>query len=155
MIPCKLNHNMICLGSGLLSKGLGTNSKLLTNRNVQFHWNPPIGPLSQMALSMKQIIITNHHKKKSMIFCMLKQFQNLDKLPFHMSSWSMERHIFMGLDTVLHEPIQNEKNSWYQREYAWKLRFHSATRIQGSCVSSGRFLVFWVVQKTKLRSTLT
>jgi hypothetical protein len=63
MIPCKLNHNMICLGFGLLSKGLGTNSKLLTNRNVQFHWNPPIGPLSQMALNMKQIIITNHHKK--------------------------------------------------------------------------------------------
>jgi hypothetical protein len=34
MMPCKLNHNFICLGFGPLSKGLGTNLKLLTNRNV-------------------------------------------------------------------------------------------------------------------------
>ncbi len=34
MMPCKLNHNLICLGSESLSKRLGTNLKLLTNRNA-------------------------------------------------------------------------------------------------------------------------
>jgi hypothetical protein len=33
-MPCKLNHNLICLGLGLLSKTIRTNLKLLTNRNV-------------------------------------------------------------------------------------------------------------------------
>jgi len=37
MMPCKLNHNFICLGPRPLSKGLVTNLKLLTNKNVQFH----------------------------------------------------------------------------------------------------------------------
>jgi hypothetical protein len=37
MMPCKLNHNLICLGLGPSSEGLGINLKLLTNRNVQFH----------------------------------------------------------------------------------------------------------------------
>jgi len=31
MMPCRLNHNLTCLGPGPLAKGLGTNVKLLTN----------------------------------------------------------------------------------------------------------------------------
>jgi hypothetical protein len=37
MMPCKLNHNLICVDLGLLSKGLEMNLKLLTNKNVRFH----------------------------------------------------------------------------------------------------------------------
>jgi hypothetical protein len=51
-MPCRLNHNLICLGLGLLSKGLGTNLKLLANRNAQFHWTLLLGPLSKVALSV-------------------------------------------------------------------------------------------------------
>ncbi len=50
MMPCKQNHNLICLCHGPLFKGLGTNLKLLTTRNVQFHWTLVPGPLSTMAL---------------------------------------------------------------------------------------------------------
>ncbi len=39
MMPCKLNHNFICLGHVPLSKGLETNLKLLTNKNARLHWN--------------------------------------------------------------------------------------------------------------------
>ncbi len=52
MMPCKLNHNLICLGLEFLSEGLGTNLKLLTNRNAQFHWTLLLGPLSKVALSV-------------------------------------------------------------------------------------------------------
>jgi hypothetical protein len=48
MMPCKLNQNLICLGSGDSCKSLGTNLKLLTKRNfigpcyfdpsVKWHW---------------------------------------------------------------------------------------------------------------------
>jgi hypothetical protein len=34
MMPCKLNHNLICVDLGPSSKGLGTNLKLLTYRNA-------------------------------------------------------------------------------------------------------------------------
>jgi hypothetical protein len=51
MMSCKLNHNLICLGFGHLSKGLGTNLKFVTNKNVQFHWPLLLGPLSKVALN--------------------------------------------------------------------------------------------------------
>jgi hypothetical protein len=51
-MPCKLNHNLICLSPEPLSKGLGTILKLLTNRNAQFHWTLLLGPLSKVALSV-------------------------------------------------------------------------------------------------------
>jgi len=35
-----------------LFKGLGTNLKLLTIRNVRFHWNLFLGPLSKVALNL-------------------------------------------------------------------------------------------------------
>ncbi len=50
MMPCKLNHNLIYVGLGPLSKGLGTNLKLLTNKNVQFHWTLILGLLFKVAL---------------------------------------------------------------------------------------------------------
>ncbi len=46
-MPFRLNHNLICPGP--LSKGLGTNLKLLTNKNAQFHWSLHLGPLSKVA----------------------------------------------------------------------------------------------------------
>jgi NADH:ubiquinone oxidoreductase subunit 5 (subunit L)/multisubunit Na+/H+ antiporter MnhA subunit len=51
MIPHKLNRNLICLDPRPLSKGLGTNFKLLTNRNAQFHWMLLFGCLSKLALN--------------------------------------------------------------------------------------------------------
>jgi hypothetical protein len=50
MMPCRLNHNSICLGPRSLSKVLGTNLKLLTNKNAWFHWALILGPLSKVAL---------------------------------------------------------------------------------------------------------
>ncbi len=44
-MPCKLNHNIICLGPKSLFKRLGTNLKLLTNRNVRFHLTLLLGAL--------------------------------------------------------------------------------------------------------------
>jgi hypothetical protein len=52
MMPCKLNHNLICLDLIPLSKGLGINLKLLTDKNVQFHWTLLRGPLSKKGLSI-------------------------------------------------------------------------------------------------------
>jgi hypothetical protein len=50
MMPCRLNQNLICLGPRSLCKVLGTNLKLLTNRNAWFHWAPVLGPLFKVAL---------------------------------------------------------------------------------------------------------
>jgi hypothetical protein len=77
MIPCKLNLNLICLGHVLLSKGLGTKLKLLTNRNDQFHWTLLLVPLSKVGLSkvhfhvfyspiQPQLIWSNDDKRVSM-----------------------------------------------------------------------------------------
>jgi hypothetical protein len=52
MMPCRLNHTLICLGPKALFKCLGTNLKLLTNRNVQFHWTLLFGPLFKVALKL-------------------------------------------------------------------------------------------------------
>jgi hypothetical protein len=52
MMPCRLNHNLICLGPRPLSKVLGTSLKLLTNRNAWFHWAPVLGPLFKVALKI-------------------------------------------------------------------------------------------------------
>jgi hypothetical protein len=60
MMPCKLNHNLICLGLEFLSEGLGTNLKLLTNRNAQFHWTLLLGPLSKVALSVAAASLIEH-----------------------------------------------------------------------------------------------
>jgi hypothetical protein len=51
-MPCRLNHNLICLGLGPLSEGLETNLKLLTNSNTPFHWTLPLGALSKVALNI-------------------------------------------------------------------------------------------------------
>jgi hypothetical protein len=51
MMSCKLNHNLICFDPQSLSKSLGTDLKLLTNKNVQFHWTLLLGPSSKMALN--------------------------------------------------------------------------------------------------------
>jgi hypothetical protein len=50
-MSCRINHNLICLGFGPSSKGLGVILKFLTNRNVQFHWTLLLGPLSKVALN--------------------------------------------------------------------------------------------------------
>jgi hypothetical protein len=47
MKPCKLNHNLICLCPGPLSKDLETNLNLLTNKNARFHWTLFLEPLSK------------------------------------------------------------------------------------------------------------
>jgi hypothetical protein len=52
MMPCRLNYNLICLGLGSFSKSFGTNLKLLTNRNVRFHWTSFLGALSKVALNV-------------------------------------------------------------------------------------------------------
>jgi hypothetical protein len=52
MMPCRLNHNFICLGPRPLSKNLGTNLKLLTNRNVQFQWTLLLEPSSKVGINM-------------------------------------------------------------------------------------------------------
>jgi len=53
MVPFKLNHNLICLCPGVLSKYLWTNLKLLTNKNTQFHWTLLLGGLYKVALKYK------------------------------------------------------------------------------------------------------
>ncbi len=50
MMPCKLNNNLICLCPESLFKGLGTNLKLLTNRNVRFHLTLLLGALSKVVI---------------------------------------------------------------------------------------------------------
>jgi hypothetical protein len=51
MMSSKLNHNLICLGPWLSSKDLGTNVKLLTNKNERFHWTLLFEPLSTVTLN--------------------------------------------------------------------------------------------------------
>jgi hypothetical protein len=52
MMPCKLNHNIICLGPKSLFKCLGTNLKLLTNRNVRFHLTLLLGALFKVVIKI-------------------------------------------------------------------------------------------------------
>jgi hypothetical protein len=61
-MPCKLNHNLICLGLGSLSIGFETNLKLLTNRNVQFHWTLLLEPLSKVPLRYQYIKLQDQEK---------------------------------------------------------------------------------------------
>ncbi len=56
IMPCKLNHNLICLGLEPSSKGLEANLKFLTNRNVRFHWTLFFEPLFKVALSIQSQI---------------------------------------------------------------------------------------------------
>jgi hypothetical protein len=51
MIPCKLNHNLICFGLGFLFKSLETNLKLLTNRNAQFQFPYSLNPCLKWPLN--------------------------------------------------------------------------------------------------------
>jgi hypothetical protein len=62
MMPCKLNHNLICLCIGSLSIGLETDLKLLTNRNVQFHWTLLLEPLSKVPLTYQYIKLQDPEK---------------------------------------------------------------------------------------------
>jgi len=50
-MPCKLNHNLICLGPGPSFKRPWDQFKPLTNKNARFHWILLFGPLSKVALS--------------------------------------------------------------------------------------------------------
>jgi hypothetical protein len=52
MMSCKLNHNLICLGPRPSSKVLGTNLKLLTNRNAWFHKTLLLAALSKVTLRL-------------------------------------------------------------------------------------------------------
>jgi hypothetical protein len=54
LMSCRLNHDLICLGPRPLSKGLGTNLKLLTNSNARFHGTFLLGPLSKVATPVHQ-----------------------------------------------------------------------------------------------------
>jgi hypothetical protein len=51
-MSCKLNHNLICLGPHPSSKVLGTNLKLLTNRNAWFHRTLLLAALCKVALTL-------------------------------------------------------------------------------------------------------
>ncbi len=83
MMPCTLNHNLICLGLGPLSKGLGTNLKFLTNRNAQFHWTLLLGPLSKVALRLISVInyLCLVHYKKMYYDIMWHIYLNYLKFP--------------------------------------------------------------------------
>jgi len=67
-MPCKLNHNLICLGHVPSSKGLAT------NRNVQFHWTLLLGAMSKVVLKNFQ------HTTIDMVFLVTKSnFNNKGK----------------------------------------------------------------------------
>jgi hypothetical protein len=57
---------LICPGLEPLSRGLGTNLKLLTNKIVRFHWTSFFGPLSKVALGVWLIdcITIQHFENK-------------------------------------------------------------------------------------------
>jgi hypothetical protein len=72
MMPWKLKQNLNCLGLGPLFKGLGTNLKLLTNMNAQFHWTLLLGSLSKVTLSFMPCWSPGH-------FCLLKSHPLYDQ----------------------------------------------------------------------------
>jgi len=73
MMPFKLNHNFICLGLIPSSKGLATNLKLLTYRNVQFHWTLLLGAMSKVTLKNFQ------HTTIDMVLVTKSNFDNKPK----------------------------------------------------------------------------
>jgi hypothetical protein len=72
MMPCRLNHSMICLGLKPWSKGFGTNLKVLTNRNYWFRWTLLLGPCLKWALVassfVKKVLDSMFHFTRIM-FC--------------------------------------------------------------------------------------
>ncbi len=72
-MPCKLNHNLICLGPILSSKALATDLKLLINRNVQFHWTLLLGAMSKVTLKNFQ------HTTIDMVLVTKSKFRNKHK----------------------------------------------------------------------------
>ncbi len=72
MMPWKLKQNLNCLSLGPLFKGLGTNLKLLTNMNAQFHWTLLLGSLSKVTLSFMPCWSPGH-------FCLLKSHPLYDQ----------------------------------------------------------------------------
>jgi hypothetical protein len=71
MMPCKLNHNLICLHPGPLSKNLGTNLKFLTNKNAWFHWTLLHGPLSKVTLIMLTCCMKTFNKYLKILYIIL------------------------------------------------------------------------------------
>ncbi len=78
MICNRLNHNLIYLNPWSLFKGLYTNLKLLTIRNVWFDWNPLLGPLSKMAFNLLTLSLV--HSMFFGTFAKSKLFIPLKKL---------------------------------------------------------------------------
>jgi hypothetical protein len=69
MMSCRLNHNLIRFGLGPLSKCLGTNLKLSTNKNVWVHWTLLLGPLSKMVLNISPIFQKDQVLWSSLTLC--------------------------------------------------------------------------------------
>jgi hypothetical protein len=62
LMPYTLNHNLICLGLRPSSKGLGTNLKLLINKNAQFHWTLLLRPLFKMTLIISGDVLVDTYE---------------------------------------------------------------------------------------------
>jgi hypothetical protein len=77
-------HNLICHGLGPSSIGLGTNLKLLTNRNARFHWTLLLGPLSKVVLTC-------------ICRCKRSLLQEPSTHPY--TSWSMYVHVCDNFDS--------------------------------------------------------
>jgi hypothetical protein len=83
LMSCRLNHDLICLGPRPLSKGLGTNLKLLTNSNARFH-----GPFS-LDLCLKWQLLSTRRKPQT-----IRLYTTLSSLNFI--------HVLSRLENIKH-----------------------------------------------------
>ncbi len=61
-VPCRFCLNLPLFDLGPLSKGLGTNLKLSTNKIAWIHWSLDLGPSSKVALSLGYLKAIFHPK---------------------------------------------------------------------------------------------
>jgi hypothetical protein len=80
MMPCKLNHNLICLGLGPLSKGLGDQFQALDQWECSISLNPTPWTLSSLIgtnLSENLKLLCKYSCKRQILFTFCVQLSCL------------------------------------------------------------------------------
>jgi hypothetical protein len=65
MVSCKWHLNLISIGVGSSSKGLGSNLWLLTNKNAPFRWTLDLGPRTLVSSGHKFLLMLPNFVSRS------------------------------------------------------------------------------------------
>jgi hypothetical protein len=102
-VPCSFSLNLSLYGLEPLSKGLGTNLKLLTNKIAWIHWYKDLGPLSKVALILAPKLVEKL-LWVSVLLCCKISFLVTHLMPYYAEtdSFSPPNHLTLQI-TLMYE----------------------------------------------------